>query len=133
MKQPLPIHRRHRIRRQQREVVLFQREQKVRERRGRLLLFVGAQLPEQIRHRRAGLGPMRIRDERLQPSRIRTRTDVGQPRRHFGSSRQRRIARVASRAIQFLNQHQSFQRRIELARRHARNNRLREYDRKRAE
>ena len=129
MKQSLPLLRRHRIRRLQREVVHFQREQKVRERRRRLPPFLRAQLRQDIRHRGAGLGPMRIGDERLQPYRIGTRADVGKSRCLLRSSRQRRIARVASRAIQLLDQHHSLQFRIELAGSHSGNNHLRKYGR----
>ena len=83
MKQPFPMLRGHRIRRLQGEVVPLQRQQKVRELSRGLFLFVRAQRRQHIRHRGAGLGPVRIADERFEVIRIHPGTDLGESRRLF--------------------------------------------------
>ena len=133
MEQSLSVLRRHRIRRLQGKIVLPLGQQKVRERCCDLPLFLGAELGQHVRHRRTGLGPMRIANVRLKVIRVHPGTDRGEKRRFLRSSGQRRFARVTCGTVQFFDQDQTLEVRVELAGGQCGDGNLRKRDRSNAE
>jgi hypothetical protein len=90
-------------------------------------------LREDVRHGGARFGAVRIAEECREVIRVHARADLGEARRLLGSARKRRLARVAGRTVQLLDQDQPLEIRIELAGDQAGNDRRGEQGRTRAE
>ena len=114
MEQSPAMSRSHRIGWLQRKVAFLQGQEEVRERFGDLPPFPGAQMRQHIRHGGSGFRPMRIAEKGLQIMWIDPRSDRREAGGLLRLGRKWRLARVTGDAIQFLEQDQAFEVRIEL-------------------